>query len=648
MQFLTAGELLHTAPRVATSWHRAAATAYSWRVAGDMTARDGRGGGGGAAANSGVGVSRTWAPVFSAFPWGTFLADGAYKSVYKVWNAAAARLEAVSTMDVGALAAGGNLPLIQAEIQCGCLVSELVRLRVCPNFVETYQVFLHGWEPARDFPSVWGCRDDPAPAGRDPAARPPLVVPRKPRVAATGSSSGAREYQYIRMELASGGDVEEHLRRVESVVAGAEAAAALEAEAAAAVAAVSLSRRRGAAATVQAPPTPVAATDRDAHDAATARHLLFQMVFALYAGRERLSMRHYDIKLLNYLLQPAADAAAAAATTDPAAATAAAGVSLRYAFAGAEYAIDLPAGEAGAAVAKLADFGTADVRPATLGGPLKAYHFTTLENAPPEFLLDGDAVRQAYATDTWALGLCAFHLLTGAAPYEEVLADVVCPPPLTAALARVWRSHPSFGVVRCLLECTDGDDDDGEVDADSTAATLANTLFRVAVLALDTVAPAAALMASTGGTDGTGLRAWLCTALGLPDAPPPPTAAAASKRGRPAGRGKGSTELLPALPPADAATVRAAYATCVARFNLWTGTAPLLQRARRRAGHWPGGLDTLRAMMAFHPSHRATAKALLTGPAFAALRCAPGTPPLPAHALLATTAYAADADCPDV
>ncbi|CAN0410077.1 unnamed protein product, partial [Hapterophycus canaliculatus] len=43
---------------------------------------------------------------------------------------------------------------------------------------------------------------------------------------------------------------------------------------------------------------------------------------------------------------------------------------------------------------KLADFGTADVDPLTVGNPVEACHFSTLENTPIEQLCCGNEARQ--------------------------------------------------------------------------------------------------------------------------------------------------------------------------------------------------------------------------------------------------------------
>lgn len=146
-------------------------------------------------------------------------------------------------------------------------------------------------------------------------------------------------------------------------------------------------------------------------------------------------------------------------------------------------------------VVKLGDFGTGVIGER----PVCVDSFTTLENSPPELLTDGDAavqvrlrfisaclnahqrprsrpcigrllyggvqhsnmhrphcphrlgarphlhavlccavLSQSFGGDVWCLGLCMLHVATGCCPYEEILADVVCPPTLRDALHAVW------------------------------------------------------------------------------------------------------------------------------------------------------------------------------------------------------------------
>lgn len=69
---------------------------------------------------------------------------------------------------------------------------------------------------------------------------------------------------------------------------------------------------------------------------------------------------------------------------------------------------------------KLADYGSADSSSENIGKRVTLDQFTTLENTPIEFLLEGDAAQQSFAADTFSLGLSLFHLFTGS--YVFVLA----------------------------------------------------------------------------------------------------------------------------------------------------------------------------------------------------------------------------------
>ena len=170
--------------------------------------------------------------------------------------------------------------------------------------------------------------------------------------------------------------------------------------------------------------------------------------------QREVQLRHYDVKLLNFFLAtpPLAD-------RDEAVDGAVAGgeVALHFGCGGSSYRFHVPAAEP--SLCKLADFGTSDIAPQTLGQPISGRQLTTLENTPPDFLLLGTAATQDYAADAFALGLCWLHLLTGRAPYEEVLEAVTCPAELREALRAVWcapdksKAKPSpYKPLRELIE----------------------------------------------------------------------------------------------------------------------------------------------------------------------------------------------------
>lgn len=703
LEFLPALDLLTTAPSVCTAWAVAAAHVFSWRVASgmerdalqpdcareslarplppqlaDAPARTERAGAAaprtrsgapprarrGAHAAAAAALPRgaplapplltSWGPFLSAFPRGSFLAAGAYKRVYRVWCAALQRWEALSVMDAGALAATGGLGVVRAEIQVGCLLSQLARARVCGHFVETLQVFLHAASPEAHFPSHWGGSDAPLQPVRtrgkasSATAGPPRAF--TPDACASAALPPPGHYLYIRSELCAGGDAEAHLRTLEPLVAAAEEeAAGTASEAAAAAAAVAtaaagaddaarpLVQPKGkgrakalvggtvaaAAATAFAAKTEAEAVATAAACAATAASrnlatidaaaadfavsLLWQLCFALFAARERVALRHFDVKLLNVFLQPHPPALRYAMEDDAFELRPRPTASLSPASASAVAAL---AGVARACYAKLADYGTAVTDPDTLHSPARAHHWTTLENAPPEFFVLGDAATQGYGADSWALGLCGAHCLLGAGPYEEALAPVRCPDALHDALVRVWTrptaprrkgappADASFAAVRFLVES----------DAD-TARVLTDALFRFAVLlgvpcegAFPRSNPVWALLLAVCSGDGGG------GAVG-------------------------------GIAAADLAEARAAYAKARALFSASEGSHPLLQRARRRVDASPapealrallwGGASPSQAgaLLSWHPDQRPTMRAALASPTFAHLRVAADDPP---------------------
>ncbi|RYE85063.1 MAG: hypothetical protein EOO65_01120 [Methanosarcinales archaeon] len=472
LEWLPTPTLRTVATLVNKTWSTSAATAASWRVAsGVMSARlelrpvatappkggRARSGKGGEARGAtrevlvlgdGIVVHQPWHNMFRVFPWGRFLSSGAYKKVHQVWNAAARRAEALSVMDVRALAGTGNLPVIQSEIAVGWLLSECVRSRVCPHYVRCYEVALVGWSPEHDFPTMWGSETEPIPQGRTfvpgpshPAYAHGVCVPPAPRA----REEGRGPYQYIRMELCDGGDLETFLRRLEPLLPDASG---------------------------RTPSTSMLAPS-DAQYSATVQAWAFQMCFSLFVARERLALRHYDVKCLNFFLQ----SAESNANTAPGSSGLNGG--LEYVIGSRRFQLPWSAAAAGAGGAawlvKLADYGTCDMQPSTLGGPFKSYHFTTIDNAPPEFFIMGNQVVQAYATDTWALGLTLLHCLTGDCPYEEILASVKCPPRLHAVWRQLWSAHPQFSALGAVL------DESNEASAPG-GCDFANTLYRILVL----------------------------------------------------------------------------------------------------------------------------------------------------------------------
>ncbi|RHY29194.1 hypothetical protein DYB32_005354 [Aphanomyces invadans] len=275
--------------------------------------------------------------------------------------------------------------------------------------------------------------------------------------------------------------------------------------------------------------------------------LFFQMVFALYAGREQHQLRHYDIKVQC-----------------------------------AEKVFELTSPY----WVKLADYGTADTSTLTLGLPIGVEHFTTLENTPIDFFLVGDTAMQGYAADTFALGLSLLHLLSGRAPYEELLEDVVCPMELKRSLVAMWKvreklvklighghyrgaKKESFAVLRQQLATS----------KDNTTV-LCDTLYRFLVLFGVTQLDAAT----------SSISAFLLQLL-----------APSSKKRHPS-------------------PVQRQYELDASMYSVATGSFGPIALVRRRLEAIPGAMDVFRRLVHFDPAQRPTLYWVLHSPLFDALQ----------------------------
>lgn len=200
------------------------------------------------------------------FPWARFLAEGGFKQVYIVWNEQQDRTEALSVMDMVAMSESGNEAVADSEVRLSFLLSQLVERGACNHFVRVYQLLRCATPP----PSDWGNATNKQPQGSLSCFRKGWAAGQAPACAHAGRGSAssrpggrparlqpraASDYQYIRMELCDGGDLEqalrEHARPRPRVVGG----------------------------------------------------LLRQMALALLFAQQELRMRHYDVKLLNFFLK---------------------------------------------------------------------------------------------------------------------------------------------------------------------------------------------------------------------------------------------------------------------------------------------------------------------------------------------------------
>ena len=172
---------------------------------------------------------------------GKFLSEGACKRVYCVRHPSNGSLEAVSVMDIDDLVSRDMSDSITQELQISLLCSSLVTLNICPNLVRVYSLFQSPFDAPK---ASWRARSlEELRTGRFLKAPAPSL-----------RDKDRGRYQFIRMEFCSGGDMEELVRR---------------------------------ACTLQVD---------------TLRSFLFQMCFSLYACRDKLSLRHFDVKLLNFFV----------------------------------------------------------------------------------------------------------------------------------------------------------------------------------------------------------------------------------------------------------------------------------------------------------------------------------------------------------
>lgn len=304
--------------------------------------------------------------------------------------------------------------VVGAELAVSVLLSSLVRRGVCPNFVVTRGVFSCAYEPpARS----WGSATNKRPKG------PSYVSPKSKRMPKEPAQNKRGRYQYIRMELCDEGDAEEYLKRQ---------------------------------------------PDGEI-DPCDSMKLLFQMAFSLHAAADRFSLKHYDVKLLNFFLQ--------GVTTEKTG-----DVVMRYGLGEHTFALKSQRGQG--VIAKLADYGTANVDSGSCGQAVTIAQFTTLENTPIDFLILGDAGHQGHGHDCFGLGLCMLHLYTGHAPYEEILEEVTCPQNLKQELRTIWENEAEseYSVIRSLILSEVYKDEEGHIIEGEPDEVLYDTLYRFLVL----------------------------------------------------------------------------------------------------------------------------------------------------------------------
>jgi serine/threonine protein kinase len=349
---------------------------------------------------------------------------------------------------------------------------------------------------------------------------------RRPREPGTAHPG---RYQYIRMELCTEGDAEEFVKRHPD----------------------------------------------EELDLGVARMFLFQIAFALHAAADKFSMKHYDLKLLNVFVQDAK-----AVSSDH--------VVLRYGLGSHVFALKMSAMTA--VIAKLADYGTANIKADSNGQPATIAQFTTLENTPPDYMILGDKAKQGHGHDAWGLGLCMLHLFTGHAPYEEILEEIKCPPGLKKKLRQIWENENVAGyeVIHSVVLSDVYKDEAGNIIEGEPDETLYDTLYRFLVLfgiPVDKFQQKACP------------KVWQAISESLEGA---------SKAKKPARKKGGSNASQ--------------FHRDCKKFSIRSGNNQYIARARQQLESVDGGMDLLFHLCSFDPDRRASAMDVLNSSFMEALR----------------------------
>lgn len=355
-------------------------------------------------------------------------------------------------------------------------------------------------------------------------------------------------FQYIRMELCNEGDAEEYLKRqVDEVV-----------------------------------------------DPKIAQALVFQTAFALHAAADKFSVKHYDIKLLNVFMHRYKNMRG--------------NLVLRYGLGCHMFSLSMPPSQA--LIAKVADYGTANISPQSTGQPVTIAQFTTIENTPPDFFILGDHAKQGHGHDCFGLGLCMLHLYTGHAPYEEILEDVKCPAGLKKKLRKIWEDETTEGydVLRSVILSDVYKDEVGNIIDGEPDETPYDTLYRFLVLF---------------GVPETPFEQKKCPKVWkaifeslLP---------AKSKSGKPLRMKQNS----------DATR----YHRDCRKYSILKGSNKHITRARKGLKSTTGGLDLLLSLCSFDPSSRASALEVLNSPFMTNLIEAEGQTYAPEDTVQSYTAF---------
>jgi serine/threonine protein kinase len=437
--------------------------------------------------------------------------------------------------------------MIGAELAISCLLSSFPRRGICPNFISIHGVFSCPFDPPA---SRWGSQSNKCPQGNeyDPSR---IIRPLK-------EPSRRGKFQYIRMEFCNCGDVEEFMKPKNNGV--------LESK--------------------------------------VSQGLLFQVAFALHVAAERFSLKHYDMKNLNIMLQRMTLKKKGVGN-----------LVLRYGLGSHFFAVRMPA--SAPLIAKLADFGTSDIKPESNGKPVTPLQFTTFENTPPDYIILGDLATQGHGHDSFALGLCMLHMFTGETPYEEIMDSVTCPPTLKRLLRCKLEdsNEPGYSVIRSVILLDVCKDDEGNIVEGDPNGTFYDTLYRYLVLF---GIPAEKFQRNKCPAVWDAIEAAL---EGKPVAP----------HGRKGGGGRRHpSKFSSSGKQRHSAPDAQQFAKDRKQFSLAHGRNRLVARARASLERMPGGMDLLLRLCCFDPSQRASALDVLNSRFMEPLREAPqGSSSLP-------------------
>jgi serine/threonine protein kinase len=298
-------------------------------------------------------------------------------------------------------------------------------------------------------------------------------------------------------------------------------------------------------------------------DPSEARLLLFQMAYALHTAAIKFSLKHYDVKLLNFFIQSLQSKQTGTTI-------------LRYQLGDRIFALKTANGQGH--LAKLADYGTANVDATTAGQPVTLAQITTPENTPIDYIVLGDCACQGHGHDNFGLGLCMLHLYTGHAPYEEIMEQVKCPPKLKRKLQELWECgvDNEFSIIQAHVLHNVDKDETGHILEGEPDEVLYHTLYRFLVLfGLPTdVSPR--IRSS---------RVWSAVHECLDGS------RSANKK---TGKGKKKNDV-------------AQYTRDCRKFSMDHGTNKYIARAREALTSMEGGMDLLKSLVSIDPDSRFTA-----------------------------------------